>query len=41
LTRERDKLRIELDKAHLVIGVQKKVTALLDLLVADNKPGST
>jgi transposase len=41
LTRERDKLRIELDKAHLVIEVQKKVTALLDLLVADNKPGST
>jgi transposase-like protein len=41
LTRERDKLRVELDKAHLVIEVQKKVTALLDLLVADNKPGST
>jgi transposase len=33
LTRERDKLR-ELDKAELVIEVQKKVTALLDLLAA-------
>lgn len=41
LTRERDKLRIELDKANLVIEVQKKVTALLDLLVADNKRAST
>jgi transposase len=41
LTRERDKLRVELDKANLVIEVQKKVTALLDLLVADNKRAST
>ena len=41
LTRERDKLRVELDKANLVIEVQKKVTALLDLLTADNKRGST
>ena len=41
VTRERDKLRIELDKAQLVIEVQKKVTALLDLLAADNKRGST
>jgi transposase len=41
LTRERDKLRVELDKARLVIEVQKKVTALLDLLAADNKPGNT
>ena len=41
LTRERDRLRIELGKAHLVIEVQKKVTALLDLLEADNKRGST
>lgn len=41
LTRERDKLRMELDKANLVIAVQKKVTALLDLLAADNKRGST
>ena len=41
LTRERDKLRIELDKAQLVIKVQKKVTALLDLLAADSKRGST
>ena len=41
LTRERDKLRVELDKAQLVIEVQKKVTALLDLLAADNQPGNT
>lgn len=41
LTRERDKLRIELDRAQLVIEVQKKVTALLDLLAADNKRAST
>ena len=41
VTRERDRLRVELDKAHLVIAVQKKVTALLDLLDADTKHGST
>jgi transposase-like protein len=41
LTRERDKLRVELDKAQLVIEVQKKVTALLDLLATQNKRGST
>jgi len=41
VTRERDRLRVELDKAHLVIEVQKKVTALLDLLDADTKHGST
>jgi transposase-like protein len=41
LTRERDKLRVELDKAQLVIAVQKKLTALLDLLAADDKRGST
>ncbi len=41
LTRERDKLRIELDKAQLVIEVQKKVTALLGLLAADDKHGNT
>jgi transposase-like protein len=41
LTRERDHLRVELDKAQLVIEVQKKVTALLDLLAADSKRGST
>lgn len=39
LTRERDKLRVELSKAQLVIEVQKKVTALLDLLAADDKRG--
>ena len=41
LTRERDHLRVELDKAQLVIEVQKKVTALLDLLASDNKRAST
>ena len=41
LTRERDHLRVELDKAQLVIEVQKKVTALLDLLAAQNKRAST
>ena len=32
LTRERDKLRVELGKAQLVIEVQKKVAALLEQL---------
>ena len=41
LTRERDKLRVELDKANLVIEVQKKVTALLDLLAVTDKRAST
>ena len=41
LTRERDKLRVELDKAQLVIEVQKKVAALLGLLAADDKRGNT
>jgi transposase len=41
LTRERDKLRVELDKAQLVIEVQKKVGALLDLLAATDKRGNT
>lgn len=40
LTRERDKLRVELDKANLVIAVQKKVAALLALLEQDSKPES-
>ncbi|BAO83831.1 transposase and inactivated derivatives [Serpentinimonas maccroryi] len=41
LTRERDKLRVELDKAQLVIEVQKKVMALLDLLAVTDKRGNT
>ena len=41
LTRERDKLRVELDKAQLVIEVQKKLAALLGLLAADDKRGNT
>ena len=40
LTRERDKLRVELGKAQLVIEVQKKLTALLDLLAAQDKRGN-
>jgi transposase len=40
LTRERDKLKIQLDKANLVIAVQKKVAALLALLEQDSKPES-
>jgi transposase len=41
ITRERDHLQVQLDKAHLVIEVQKKVAALLALLTADSKHGST
>ena len=41
LTRENDKLKVQLDKANLVIEVQKKVGALLALLEPGNKPGST
>lgn len=40
LTRERDKLQVQLDKANLVIAVQKKVAALLALLEQDSKPES-
>jgi transposase-like protein len=40
LTRERDKLQVALDKANLVITVQKKVAALLALLEHDSKPES-
>ncbi len=41
LTRDNGKLQDRLDKALLVIEVQKKVGALLALLEAGNKPGST
>jgi transposase-like protein len=41
LTRERDKLRVELGKAQLVIVVQKNVAALLDLLATQDKGGNT
>ena len=41
LTRERDSLRSQLDKAQLVIEVQKKVASLLGVLTADNKREST
>ena len=40
LTRERDKLRDELAKANLVIEVQKKVSALLELLAVNDKRAS-
>ena len=40
LTRERDNLQSRLDKATLVIEVQKKVAALLGLLGSDAKPAS-
>jgi transposase len=41
LTRDNDKLRIQLEKAQLVIEVQKKVASLLALLEHNNKPGSS
>lgn len=41
LTRDNDKLKGRLDKALLVIEVQKKVGALLALLEPGTKPGST
>ena len=41
LTRDNDKLKSQLDKALLVIEVQKKVGALLALLEPGSKPGST
>ena len=37
LTRQRDALQQQLDKAQHVIEVQKKVVALLDMLAADDK----
>jgi hypothetical protein len=40
ITRERDSLREQLRKAQLVIDVQKKVSALLELLSANTKAGS-
>lgn len=41
LTRDNDKLKVQLEKAHLVIEVQKKVGALLALLEQSGKPGSS
>jgi transposase len=41
ITRERDSLKRQLDKAQLVIAVQKKVASLLALLEPDSKPEST
>lgn len=41
LKRDNDQLKSRLDKALLVIEVQKKVGALLALLEHDNKPAST
>ena len=39
LTGERDRLKIELEKAHLVIEVQKKVSALLGLTMPQSATG--
>ena len=41
LTRERDGLQSQLDKAQLVIEVQKKVAALLGLCTPSSRIGST
>jgi transposase len=41
LTRERDSLRSQLDKAQLVIEVQKKVALLLGMLSAEARPDNT
>lgn len=41
LTRENELLKSRLDKALLVIEVQKKVAALLGLATPDDKPGNT
>jgi transposase-like protein len=41
LTRENDRLKGRLDKALLVIEVQKKVATLLGLAIPEDKPGST
>ena len=40
LTRDNERLREKLEKAELVIAVQKKLSALLDSMT-DGKPGST
>ena len=37
MTRERDKLRVQLSNAQLVIEVQKKVAALLEQLEPSRK----
>ena len=41
VTRERDSLRSQLDKAQLVIEVQKKVASLLGMLSAEPRRGQT
>ena len=41
LTRDNLRLQSNLDKAHLVIEVQKKLALLLGLATPDDKPGST
>ncbi len=41
LTRDNQRLQVSLDKANLVIEVQKKLAVLLGLATADNKHGST
>lgn len=41
LTRDNQRLRVSLDKANLVIEVQKKLAILLGLATADDKHGNT
>ena len=41
LTRDNQRLQVSLDKANLVIEVQKKLAVLLGLATADDKHGST
>ena len=41
LTRDNLRLQSNLDKAYLVIEVQKKLALLLGLATPDDKPGST
>jgi transposase len=40
LTRDNQRLQVSLDKANLVIAVQKKLAVLLGLATADDKPGN-
>ena len=41
LTRDNQRLQVSLDKANLVIEVQKKLAVLLGLATADDKHGNT
>jgi transposase len=41
LTRDNQRLQVSLDKANLVIEVQKKLAVLLGLATTDDKHGNT